>query len=171
MSPQAPITHVVGRNVRHSLAGFSLVEVTLALGIVGFAFVTLLGLVPSGLNIFRQSVDATVGSQIIQRISNDVQQADFDTLPATAATGPVLSYFDEQGGSVAKDSLSRVYDVSVAISKPTALPDGSNTAPGPTSSSLAQVWIRIANNPGKKTNPFTQTNGYTSYSLMVAKNK
>ena len=42
-----------------SNAGFSLIEVTLAIGIIAFAFVALFGLLPTGMQTFRASVDTT----------------------------------------------------------------------------------------------------------------
>ncbi len=50
---------------------FSLIEVTLALGIVSFALVAVLGLLPTGLNTQRQAVNQSFGVQGL----NDVAQA------------------------------------------------------------------------------------------------
>ena len=50
---------------------FSLIEVTLALGIVSFALVAVMGLLPTGLNTQRQSVNQSFGVQGL----NDVAQA------------------------------------------------------------------------------------------------
>ena len=44
--------------------GLSLVEVTLSLAIVSFAFTTLLALLPIGLHIFRDGISTTVKAQI-----------------------------------------------------------------------------------------------------------
>jgi uncharacterized protein (TIGR02598 family) len=41
------------------VAGFSLIEVTLAIAIIAFAFIALIGLLPAGLGVFAQTVDAT----------------------------------------------------------------------------------------------------------------
>lgn len=65
---------------RKRLHGFTLVEVVLAIGVVAFAFVGLLALMPVGLSNFRKAMDASVGSEIGQRVFNDIQQTDFDTL-------------------------------------------------------------------------------------------
>jgi uncharacterized protein (TIGR02598 family) len=74
------------------LAGFSLVEVTIALGIVAFAFVPLMGLLPVGLTSFRSAIDQTVLSQIVQQIGNESQQSDFDAV----TTPQNFRFFDEQ---------------------------------------------------------------------------
>ena len=59
---------------------FSLVEVTLALGIMGFAFVSILGLVPLGLTSFRETKNVSVASQIAQQIFAEVQSTPFAEL-------------------------------------------------------------------------------------------
>ena len=85
--------------------GFSLVEVVLALGIVGFALVALFGMLPFGLNVFRQAIDKTVGAQIAQEMTNMVQRTPFGSLsglgsarsaevPGTTAT---FYYYDVEG--------------------------------------------------------------------------
>jgi len=48
---------------RRGEMGFSLVEVTLALGIVSFSVLTLVGMIPLGLTTFHKAVAASVGSQ------------------------------------------------------------------------------------------------------------
>jgi type II secretory pathway pseudopilin PulG len=48
--------------------GFSLVEVVLALGVVSFAIVAILGLIPTGLQTSHSSQDETRASQIAQSI-------------------------------------------------------------------------------------------------------
>lgn len=71
--------------------GFSLVEVTIALGIVGFAAVTVMALVPVGLKSLRNSIDQTVVSQIGQQISSDILQT-----PFSQAEG-FTNYYDNEG--------------------------------------------------------------------------
>jgi type II secretory pathway pseudopilin PulG len=61
-------------------SAFSLVEVVLAVGVVAFAFVAILGLIPAGLTQFRQATDTSVGAQIAQRVIEDAEQSDFNTL-------------------------------------------------------------------------------------------
>ncbi len=61
-------------------AGFSLIEISLALAIVAIALVALLGLMPSGMNNFRSALDAQIAGEIFQRVAADAQETDFDTL-------------------------------------------------------------------------------------------
>jgi len=105
---------------------FSLIEVVLAVGVVAFAFVAILGLLPAGMSQFRQAIDTSVCAQIAQRIINEAQQTDFNVLineaglPANAGDdfafraptvalsdaatavnpGKCVRYFDEQGNEV-----------------------------------------------------------------------
>ena len=109
-----------------NVRAFSLVEVVLAVGVIAFAFVAILGLIPAGMSQFRQATDTSVCAQIAQRIINESQETDFTTLideknlpttngddfalrtptvaasnAATAATpGKCIRYYDEQGMEV-----------------------------------------------------------------------
>ncbi len=73
--------HLIHRSPRASrIAGFSLVEVSLALVVVAVALVALLGLLPSGMSNFRTALDAQIAGEIFQRVVADAQQTDFDAL-------------------------------------------------------------------------------------------
>ncbi len=73
--------HLPHRSPRASrIAGFSLVEVSLALVVVAVALVALLGLLPSGMSNFRTALDAQIAGEIFQRVVADAQQTDFDAL-------------------------------------------------------------------------------------------
>jgi len=112
---------------RKRQSGFSLVEVVLAVGVISFAFVAILGLLPAGLTQFRQAMDNSVASQIAQRIILEAQQSDFDVFTETNPLLPnyrkltelspftkrvflrnndvvTTRYFDEQGNEVVPQS-------------------------------------------------------------------
>lgn len=149
--------------LRRLRAGFSLIEVTLSIGIVAFAFVAVFGLLPAGMSNFRQSMNITVGGQIAQRVINEAQQTDFDELvkdaSGTAITGTnatgrkSLRYFDEQGVEVipaaqtlTTDEARRViYWVNTRVLPATNTPQTATTTLP--SVNLATVTVEIANNP------------------------
>jgi uncharacterized protein (TIGR02598 family) len=117
----------------HKLAGaFSLVEVTLALGLVGFAVLAVIGLLPGGLSTLRQSMEQTVEAQIVQSIaaqsvitpfkqmSTNDQYFDDEGLPSTAAearytakvTFPPSTY---PGSSISADIESSLATVRIQL--------------------------------------------------------
>jgi uncharacterized protein (TIGR02598 family) len=124
MTPVAlPLPRGTFRNSVARNRAFSLIEVVLAVGVVAFAFVAILGLIPAGMGQFRQAIDTSVCAQIAQRVINDAQQADFATLideknlQAAGATDTYafrlptidatrtrptkcIRYFDEQGNEI-----------------------------------------------------------------------
>src|SRR5438309_3334382 len=51
-------------------AGFSLVEVTLALGVAAFCLLVLLGLLPTGIKTQQSGIQQTTANQIISQISS-----------------------------------------------------------------------------------------------------
>ena len=140
---------------------FSLIEVVIALGIVSFAFIGMVGLIPVGLNDFRESMDTSVGSRIGQQIVNEAQQTDF---PVLISAPTIQRYFDEQGTEV-KDIGSSIYTAQVEVAPTTVLPGSAIPA-----TSLATVLIKIAYNPAHQASPFNSNSRYQVYPALVAKN-
>jgi len=83
-----------GRERSRLKKAFSMVEMALAMAIVSFAMVSLLGLIPVGLKITRDTLDITVQSQVFQLISNQIQLTDYKNM--SQWNGQKL-YFDSQG--------------------------------------------------------------------------
>ena len=79
---------------QHSNAAFSLVEVTLAIGIIAFAFVALFGLLPTGMQTFRTSVDATNDITMMQDMNAMVQVTAWKKVDELKGDE---FYFDEEG--------------------------------------------------------------------------
>ncbi len=82
----------------HSKSAFSLVEVTLAIGIIAFAFVALFALVPTGLTTFRTAIDTSNETWIMQNINSMVQTTNYSDVPGLSfeKSGEIY-YFDEEG--------------------------------------------------------------------------
>ncbi|HEX4085402.1 MAG TPA: hypothetical protein VHY22_10860 [Chthoniobacteraceae bacterium] len=55
------------------LLGFSLVEVTLALGVAGFCLVVVMGLLPLGLNSDQASIEQTLAASVASQIYSDLR--------------------------------------------------------------------------------------------------
>ena len=134
-------------------AAFSLIEVTLAIGIVAFAFIGVFGLVPTGLNTFRQAIDTSVGSQITQRVFNEAQQTDFDVLLKNgvgAFWNKPVRYFDDQGNELSV-AANATYQLNTRILAATSIPNGDTSSSHKiTNANLATVTIQIVNNPGNR---------------------
>jgi uncharacterized protein (TIGR02598 family) len=170
MRPSSPI---VSRrsSPRRDSAGFSLVEIVIAVGVAAFALMALLGLLPSGLKTFKSSVDASVGSQIAQRIFNDLQIADWASV--TNNTNPVR-FFDEQGTELAdSNAINCIYWARVNVSSNSS--GVSTTYLNNTTANLVTVNVMVANNPGGAlpTNViFSQTNQNTmTFTAFIGRNR
>lgn len=157
-------------------AGFTLVEIAIAIGILAIALVALMGMLPGGLSNFRKAMDTSITAQIAQRILLDMQQADFDTvidsqtsdkqdlsnLANFTFTAPKrgsqqFRFFDEQGNElITTDGVTLsttqkpalIYQVLIRI-MPLA-PQPAN----PTNSGIVSlVTIQIARNPAYRPLP------------------
>jgi len=131
---------------KKSSRGFSLMEVLLALGIVAFAFIPVVGLLPVGLDASRQAIDATIEAQIVQQLSNDVLQTDFSNLDELALAP--LAYYDNQGKKTTSDKA--YYTAGFAVVKNTDLPAGTSAVVN--TERLATVAICIVTDRAVKIN-------------------
>jgi len=84
--------------MRRKTSGFSLVEVTLAIGIIAFALLAILGLVPVGMKSGGEAIDAThsalIGKEAQSRTQASVTPATFGS--AADITLPTW-YYDHDG--------------------------------------------------------------------------
>ncbi|MBL9157890.1 MAG: Verru_Chthon cassette protein B [Verrucomicrobiales bacterium] len=103
------------------VAGFSLIEVTIAMAIAAVAVVTLLGMIPQGMNTMRDAGDEAIMARIHQQVLNELQVADFDALDTY---DELEVYFDAQGeelgdnrgsGSQAKGTFEHIYSARVSV--------------------------------------------------------
>lgn len=79
-------------------AGFSLVEVAMSIGIIAFAFVALFALVPTGLTTFRESIDMSNETWIMQNMNSMVQTTEFRRIEDLGFDkSKEIYYFDEEG--------------------------------------------------------------------------
>ena len=69
---------------RQEIAGFSLVEVTLALGVAGFCLLAIFGLLPVALNSNQTAIEQTAADSVMTAIVSDLR-ATPATLPVGAA--------------------------------------------------------------------------------------
>lgn len=130
--------------------GFSLVEVTIALGIVSFSLLAIIGLVGSGLaNVRESATDAAIAS-IIQQVRAELSQPNFSG--QVNAPGFNLE-FNKSGGLLDNASASPsledepFYRVTFETSTPT-IPGGSASI----AASASMVTINIASINGGATN-------------------
>ncbi len=143
-SPQSdvplPGRGVFGARVKKSFraCGFTLVEVTMAIGIISFAFVATIGLLPVGLSVSRQAIETTIQSQIVQQLTTQALQTDFSQLATLSTADPY--YFDDQGKSTSNTSSN--YKAGFTVATTTALPAGASTQ------KLATVTIFVLNTKG-----------------------
>jgi len=70
---------------RHA-RGFSLVEVTLALGVAAFCLIVIFGLIPIGLKSNRMAVEQTAANGIISAVTTDLRAIPISSPPGLSGT-------------------------------------------------------------------------------------
>lgn len=112
----------------------------MAIGIMAFALIGILGLMPAGLMTFQKAMDTSMSSHIVQQVVTDLQQGDFSNLSQQQP----FRYFDDQGNRLTSASSQALYYVNTVVQTPSALPGGP-------SSSLATITVEIVKNPAHNT--------------------
>ncbi len=75
---------------------FTLVEVTMALGIFSISVLAVIALLPEGLNAHRESMSRSILADLMRKFSNELQQTPFDDLQ----TDLTFRYYDANGTEV-----------------------------------------------------------------------
>ena len=132
----------------HSPA-FSLAEVLLALGVVSFALVALMSLLPVGLKSFRQADITMTEAQIAQSLVNQFQLGGFTN---GIATGTSMYSFTRDGHPVSGGNLSdALYTVTVRTATNVALPNAA-TGGKPSANILSVLFLITCKSSPQTTN-------------------
>jgi len=162
-------------------ASFSLVEVVLAIGVISFAIVAILGLMPVGLSTSHSAQDETRTPQIAQSILSSFAgqaQSQFTAvalpLPSpssvpsldlsmsnSSVTNPALFLYADNYGNLSTSATNAIYSISVGTN---------NTPPGFNSNSANQVTIRVVSPPlPNQTAIPTPTQTVRDYTRIISK--
>jgi uncharacterized protein (TIGR02598 family) len=156
-------------------AGFSLPEVTMAVGIASMAIVLLLGLVPAGVSAIRDASVTLSESRIIQQIAGEIQGANWGEGTGAASTYTLLSkyngtkrYYDDQGTpleSGGENSIRLGYVARIRLDA-----EGANNAVpgGAPSNNMAAVTVDVASVPNPNFN-FEGDAPYKSRTLLITR--
>ena len=105
-------------------AGFSLVEVVIAVGIAAFCLVVMLGLIPTGLNTNKDSSGETAAANIVRNIFSDLRATAKTntttslygiTFPSGASPAISTNYWDDAGATNSSNSILTKYMSTVTV--------------------------------------------------------
>jgi uncharacterized protein (TIGR02598 family) len=144
-------------------SGFSLVEVTLAVAIAALALITLLGLLPQGLEMSRKTTLITNYSNIVEQIARDLDNARFTMLPISQ----LRKYFNDQGTELSADSEEIAFVAEIDPLQPATLPQSEANQPY-----LRRFIIKVTNS-GNRDFQFGENNriSYSIFNHLVAKTR
>ena len=100
-------------------SAFSLIEVTIALGIVAFALVPIIGLVSTGMKSLRDSMDETVRAEIVRKVSGEALRVPYAKLLDEFQNKTF--YFDDEGIQQPSSNVSTIFVATTAVADPPSL--------------------------------------------------
>ncbi|MBK8039327.1 MAG: Verru_Chthon cassette protein B [Verrucomicrobiaceae bacterium] len=171
--------HFIRFTRRSGSAGFSLVEVALAVAIASLGIITCLGLLPEGIEMSRKTGLLAINSNVLDQIIRDVENArnwkalkasysahpGFPSGGAPAGAGDQRKFYDYQGTAVTASSPNIAFVAQIEYNLPCYLP-------GDTTDQryLARLRISIANTSNPQFSFPVPANGlYTSFYHLVSK--
>ena len=131
--------------------GFSLIEVTIALGVFAFAMIPIIGLVSSGMKSLRGSMDEGVRGEIVRKVVAEAGRVPYTNLSTFSGS---LFYFDDEGVQQASSNAQTIFVASnsvYAATPPSLITSDTNIA------QLLKVTVRH----------FADTNNKTVYSQLI----
>lgn len=154
------------RGARRSIRGFSLVEVTLAVAVASLAIITLLGLLPQGLEMSRKTGLATTNSSILEQVIRDLENVQWSKLPSPSSSTSSTMLFNDQGIKQASGSKDVSFVAQITFLQ-ASLPKSESTQ-----DYLRRVLIKVAasSNPDFK---FEEDNrlSYVTFNHLLAKTR
>jgi uncharacterized protein (TIGR02598 family) len=159
-------------------AAFSLVEVTLAMGIAALGIIAVLGLMPQGMEMSRKTGEMTAHRQILEQITNNLAQmtwADLTNLSASAASQNRF-FYDDQGAQVADQSDPLLAIVAAVDVQRLSTTQNSGGAVLPSGKTTEDYLMRAVIKVATTTDPnfdFSDDNyrGYITTPFYIAKSK
>jgi len=129
--------------------GFSLIEVTIALGVFAFAMIPIIGLVSSGMKSLRGSMDDGVRGEIVRKVVAEAGRVPYTNLSSFNGTN---FYFDDEGVQQASSNAQTIFVASNSIANPPSLVT--------TNTNIARL-LRVT------VRHFADTNNKTVYSQLI----
>lgn len=127
--------------------GFSLIEVTIAMGVMAFAAIAILGIIPNGLTAATRSSQTTIAARLAAEVQSEIQQVGFASFSTNSTN---TTYFDGDG-KLLPNNTGAVYDVYRSVED--------CSLPGAPTASFKKVIVQVVKNPAGQTFPVDATTG------------
>jgi uncharacterized protein (TIGR02598 family) len=103
--------------MKRTIAGFSLVEVTIAIGIIGFAFIAIVGLLPVGTRSGADAIDATRTALIAKDVQVRARSSVGYTMFSSTNDVALPTFFYDREGNYVGNTVtgSSVYRADTTI--------------------------------------------------------
>ena len=112
--PAALPSPVPSRGSRQASAGFSLIEIVIAVGIFAFVIIPVIGLVSGGMKNLRQSMDDTVRADIAKAIVGEALRSPYSNV--VSAT----NYYNDEGIQQGSQNAQTIFNATTTVTSLTS---------------------------------------------------
>ena len=148
-------------------AAFSLVEVAVAIGVVAIGMLSVVALLPTGMETLRASANETAQARISQEIIARLQGTDWDQSNNLGDFQDQLFYFDRQGNQTLSTAPDTVFTAKLDV--PTdgpQLPAANNCG---LNQNLRAITVKITSLPTAIADRFLDPRKFQQLSVLAAK--
>ena len=148
-------------------AAFSLVEVAIAIGVVAIGMLSVVALLPTGMETLRVSANETAQARISQEIIARLQGTDWDQTNNLADFQGQLFYFDRQGNQTSSTTPDAIFTAKLDVSTDgPQLPAANNCG---LNQNLRAVTLKVTSLPGAVADRFVDPRKFQQLSMLAAK--
>ncbi len=145
--------------------GFTLVETVLAVGITALVVVTMVSLMPFGLETLREASGRAADARVLQALHGRYEMQDWASVEAQEAAGATRDfYFDDKGVAVEEADPTHLYTARVSIGPPPLVPGDGLENPY-----LRRMIVVISDRPPESGDPFEEGYATRTHSALLAK--
>jgi len=104
--------------MKKNVNAFSLIEVVISLGVLSFAMIGLMGLIPVALGTLRQSITVNTETEIAQTLLGEAHVMDFGEIitPSSPYVADFPRHYNDEAERVAPGAPNSIYQVTLQIS-------------------------------------------------------
>lgn len=138
-------------------------EVTIAVSIIAFTCIPLIGMLPAGMKTMRDGQREAISAEIVRALTNELSMSNWSDTNDLQDWESDFRYFDDEGIPL-DNKTGATFTAKIDVGEETTLPGAPARNPF-----LQRVTIKVTAKPEVVTDRFTNPKFHRTYSMLIAK--